>query len=57
MPLTRTRRVRRPADLGTPESSAAFAYLVLRSPSERRADDAQKRAPGGLRLEGNEPLA
>jgi hypothetical protein len=57
MPLTRTRRVRRPADLGTRESSAAFAYLVLRSPSERRADDAQKRAPGGLRLEGNEPLA
>jgi hypothetical protein len=44
-------------------SVGPLAYLVLRgagagaSASDRRADHAEERAPGGLRLERNEPLA
>ena len=41
-------------------SVGPLAYLVFRgaaSPADRRADDADERAPRGLRLERNEPLA
>ncbi len=41
-------------------SVGPLAYLVFRgaaSPADRRADDAEERAPRGLRLERNEPLA
>ena len=38
-------------------SVGPLAYLVLRSASNRRAHDAEERAPRGLRLERNEPLA
>ena len=38
-------------------SVGPLAYLAFRSTSERRANDASKRAPGGLGLERNEPLA
>jgi hypothetical protein len=38
-------------------SVGPLMYLVLRSASDRRADDAEERAPRGLRLERDEPLA
>lgn len=38
-------------------SVGPLAYLVLRSTPERRRDDAQERAPRGLGLESDEPLA
>jgi hypothetical protein len=38
-------------------SIGPLAYLVLRSASDRRAHDAEERAPRGLRLERDEPLA
>jgi hypothetical protein len=38
-------------------SVGPLAYLVLRSAADRRANDAEERAPRGLRLERDEPLA
>lgn len=38
-------------------SVGPLAYLVLRSASDRRAHHADERAPRGLRLERDEPLA
>lgn len=38
-------------------SVGPLAYLVVRSASDRRAHDAEERAPRGLRLERDEPLA
>jgi hypothetical protein len=38
-------------------SVGPLAYLVLRSASNRGANDAEERAPRGLRLERDEPLA
>jgi hypothetical protein len=38
-------------------SVGPLAYIVVRSASNRRANDAEKGAPRGLRLERDEPLA
>ncbi|MEA2746819.1 MAG: hypothetical protein QOI41_962 [Myxococcales bacterium] len=38
-------------------SVGPLLYLVLRSAADRRANDAEERAPRGLRLERDEPLA
>jgi hypothetical protein len=38
-------------------SVGPLMYLVLRSAADRRANDAEERAPRGLRLERDEPLA
>jgi hypothetical protein len=38
-------------------SVGPLAYLVVRSTSKSRANDAEKSSPRGLGLEGNKPLA